>query len=42
VRAGFITYRRGVIQVVGREGLEAACCGCYALIRDEYRRLVRG
>jgi Mn-dependent DtxR family transcriptional regulator len=41
-RAGFITYRRGVIEITDREGMEAACCECYALIRDEYRRLVSG
>ena len=41
-RAGFITYRRGVIEVLDRAGLEAACCECYALIRDESRRLVSG
>jgi CRP-like cAMP-binding protein len=39
-RAGFITYHRGVIEVVDREGLEAASCECYALIRKEYRRLI--
>ena len=40
-RAGFITYRRGVIEITDRPGLEGAACGCYALIRDEYRRLIR-
>jgi CRP-like cAMP-binding protein len=39
-RAGFITYRRGTITIVDRVGLEGAACECYALIRDEYRRLV--
>jgi CRP-like cAMP-binding protein len=39
-RAGFITYRRGSIQITDRAGLEGAACECYALIRDEYRRLV--
>jgi CRP-like cAMP-binding protein len=28
-RAGFITYRRGVLRVLDREGLEAASCECY-------------
>jgi CRP-like cAMP-binding protein len=41
-RAGFITYRRGTIHIVDRPGLEAATCECYAVIRDEYRRLVSG
>jgi CRP-like cAMP-binding protein len=40
-RAGFITYRRGVVEIADRPGLECATCECYALIRDEYRRLVR-
>jgi CRP-like cAMP-binding protein len=40
-RAGFITYHRGVIEIADRPGLEAATCECYALIRDEDRRLVR-
>jgi CRP-like cAMP-binding protein len=41
-RAGFISYHRGVISIVDREGLEGAACECYAMIRDEYRRLVSG
>lgn len=39
-RAGFITYRRGTIEIVDRFGLEAATCECYTIIRDEYRRLL--
>jgi CRP-like cAMP-binding protein len=38
--AGLITYRRGRITVVDREGLEEASCPCYGLIRSEYSRLV--
>jgi CRP-like cAMP-binding protein len=38
--AGCITFRRGSITVVDREGLEAAACPCYELIRSEYSRLV--
>jgi anti-anti-sigma factor len=38
--AGLITYRRGRITVVDREGLEDAACPCYELIRSEYSRLV--
>ena len=38
--AGLITYRRGRITVVDREGLEDASCPCYGLIRSEYSRLV--
>jgi CRP-like cAMP-binding protein len=38
--AGLITYRRGRITIVDREGLEEASCPCYELIRSEYSRLV--
>ena len=38
--AGLISYRRGVITVVDREGLEQAACACYEQVRLEYSRLV--
>jgi hypothetical protein len=38
--ASLITYRRGVITVLDREGLEDAACPCYEQIRAEYSRLV--
>ena len=38
--AGCITFSRGSITVVDREGLEAAACHCYEMIRTEYSRLV--
>ncbi len=38
--AGLITYHRGVVTVLDRLGLEAAACECYALITDEYTRLL--
>lgn len=41
-RAGFIRYRRGIVEVLDREGLEAAACECYRVIRDEIDRLVEG
>ena len=37
--AGLIGYARGIVRVVDRDGLEAAACECYRIIRDEYRRL---
>ena len=40
-RAGLITYRRGVVTIVDREGLEGASCECYGAIRDRMRRLLR-
>lgn len=39
-RAGFIRYSRGRITILNRAGLESAVCGCYAVIRDEYERLL--
>jgi Mn-dependent DtxR family transcriptional regulator len=38
--AGLIEYRRGQITVIDRAGLEEASCECYAVIKQEYRRLV--
>jgi CRP-like cAMP-binding protein len=41
-RAGLITYKRGHIEVLDREGLEEASCECYEAVRKEYVRLVGG
>jgi CRP-like cAMP-binding protein len=38
--AGYIRYARGSLTVVDRAGLELKACGCYRVIRDEYRRLL--
>jgi CRP-like cAMP-binding protein len=37
--AGVISYARGHVTVLDREGLERRACECYALIRDEHERL---
>ena len=37
-RAGFIRYSRGRLEVLDREGLEAASCECYRIIVDSYAR----
>jgi CRP-like cAMP-binding protein len=39
-KAGLIRYVRGRITVLDREGLEAAACECYRVIRSEYERLL--
>lgn len=39
-RAGCITYKHGVIEVVDRDGLEREACECYAIIRAEFERLL--
>jgi CRP-like cAMP-binding protein len=39
-QAGLIRYRRGIITVVDRQGLEAAACECYRIVSDEYTRLL--
>jgi CRP-like cAMP-binding protein len=38
--AGLINYRRGVIRIIDREGLEAASCECYHICRREYQRIL--
>jgi CRP-like cAMP-binding protein len=39
-RAGLIEYRRGHITVLDRPGLEKRTCECYAVVRNEYDRLL--
>lgn len=38
--AGLISYTRGRIKVIDRDALETRTCECYALVRDEYKRLL--
>jgi CRP-like cAMP-binding protein len=38
--AGLIKYRRGVLHVVNRQGLERASCECYGVIMMFYERLM--
>jgi CRP-like cAMP-binding protein len=37
---GFIAYRRGLIEVASRAGLEKVACPCYAAVRHAYQRLL--
>ena len=39
-KVGLIRYRRGHITIVDREGLEAAACECYRVVKNEYDRLL--
>lgn len=34
--AGLISYRRGVMQVKDRAGLEKASCECYAVVKERF------
>lgn len=38
--AGLIQYRRGMITVMDRPGLEKRVCECYAVVKAEYDRLL--
>ena len=38
--AGVISYVRGHIHILDRQKLEACACECYAVVRDEYERLL--
>jgi CRP-like cAMP-binding protein len=39
-QAGLIRYSRGHITVLDRAGLEARTCECYAVVKNEYDRLL--
>jgi CRP-like cAMP-binding protein len=39
-RAGCISYRRGHIAVLDRQGLETRTCECYAVVKKEFSRLL--
>jgi DNA-binding GntR family transcriptional regulator len=39
-REGLIRYRRGVVAIMDRPGLEAATCECYGIVREEFDRLL--
>lgn len=38
--AGLIRYSRGAIRVLDRDGLEAAACECYGIVRRHFDRLL--
>ncbi len=37
---GYIRYRRGVVDIIDRAGLEAMSCECYGVVRGNYARLL--
>lgn len=37
---GLIRYRRGIIRVIDRPGLEAVSCECYGVVRAQFGRLL--
>jgi len=39
---GLIRYRRGVVDILDRPGLEAGACECYRAVRRTYERLLPG
>jgi len=39
-KAGLISYVRGWVDVLDRDGLEQTSCECYRIITDEFRRLI--
>ena len=39
-KLGVITYRRGKITVLDRRRLEQLSCECYAVVKQEYDRLL--
>ena len=40
--AGLIRYRRGVVDILDRDSLEAIACECYGAVRKNYERLLPG
>jgi len=40
LKAELITYRRGQIKVLDRDGLKARSCECYRVVKSEYDRLL--
>lgn len=39
---GYIRYRRGIVDIIDRAGLEAMTCECYGVVKRTYQRLLPG
>jgi CRP-like cAMP-binding protein len=39
---GLIRYRRGIVDILDRQGLEAMSCECYGAVRNLFERLLPG
>jgi hypothetical protein len=39
-KAGLITYRRGVVQILDRKSLEDGTCECYEVMKTSYDRII--
>lgn len=37
-QAGLLTYRRGVITILDRDGIEESCCECYRAVRNQFEK----
>ena len=40
-QAGLIRYSRGKMTIRDRSGLEANCCECYGIVKQEFERLLQ-
>jgi CRP-like cAMP-binding protein len=41
-KAGFISYRRGLVRIANRAALEKSACECYAITKTASRRIMEG
>jgi CRP-like cAMP-binding protein len=39
-KAGLVTYRRGVVRILNRKGLEECACECYEAMKTSYEQIV--
>jgi CRP-like cAMP-binding protein len=39
-RSGLISYKKGQIEIIDREGIDKTACECYAIDRERFKRMV--